>query len=354
MGTPTGGATWNLLADRARDDSTGAGTKVWWKVAGAGEPSTYGFTQGSSADGSVSIIAVQDGSTNTPIVAQTGGTASGTSKATPSTTPNGSDDFEIRCVALHTVSATVTFTPPSGFTERTDIQSSTFALTTTATRTLASGGATGTHNFTCTNTVGEWHGFTVNIGSPSTAVSLTDTSAGTDALTTTADAVLADAGSAADVLAISADTVLAETLAAVEDLTVQVALTLEDVGNVVDDVGGGMPVDVTDTSSSSDTLTIQADADLADSGPADDQITASITLTLADAVAGADDLTAVEITPKSLTDAVTAAEALSVLVLEDLQFTPGPLRRGWGSPGPARDWDSDSPARGWTARTLTI
>ncbi|MGV9779831.1 hypothetical protein [Streptosporangium sp. NPDC003464] len=162
------GGGWNLLASRARDGSAEGGTKVWWKVAAPSEPSSYDFLHGFDPDAVVSIIAVQDGSLNTPVVAQSGSSGLTTSVSTPSTTPTGSDDFEIRCaIAQQTQIVAVTWTPPAGFTERTDVQSRTKTSAAVATRTLASSGATGTHTFTVSSNIEAWHGFTVNIAARS-------------------------------------------------------------------------------------------------------------------------------------------------------------------------------------------
>lgn len=163
--TPSGGIAWNLLASRAREFGFGAGTKVWWRIAGGSEPSSYVFNHGLDADATVSIIGVQDASLNTPVVAQSGGTGMTTSVSTPSTTPTGSDDFEIRCAVVHVpeTADTIFWTPPAGFTERTDVNSRRRATVGTATRTLAGGGATGTHVFTASVNVNEFQGFTVNI-----------------------------------------------------------------------------------------------------------------------------------------------------------------------------------------------
>lgn len=167
MGTPTGGAAWQLLDSAQWPTATGAGMKLWWKIAGSSEPSTYGLTQNSGADGTATIVCVQSPGAGTPVVAHTGGTTLASSIPTPSTTPNGATDFEIRFVgATSGNGSATTFTPPGGFTERSDVTSGTqYAPQSCATRTLSSSGATGTQNFTSTNTLASYLGFTVNIGS---------------------------------------------------------------------------------------------------------------------------------------------------------------------------------------------
>lgn len=354
LGTPTGGATWTLLASRARDDGTGAGSKVWWKVAGASEPSTYGFTQNSGADGAVSIVAVQNGSTNTPVVAQTGGITSGTSKATPSTTPNGSDDFEIRCVLLHAPGASgLTCTPPSGYTEQTDVESQQYALCSTATKALTSNAATGTQNFTISASVSEWHGFTVDIGSASTAISLSETAVGSDDLTVAADAPLAETSTANDTLTADATTALTDTVTVDDALTVAVFVDLTDAAVGVDGIAVAMPVDLTDTVTAVDDLSAVPAPVLDEPIAGTDTLSVSATATLTEAVTATDALTVVDLVPKALSDTVTVNDSLTVVILEDRTFVAGPLRRGWGSRDPDHAWGSGAPKRGWTARTLT-
>nr|PZN21515.1 MAG: hypothetical protein DIU75_09910 [Mycolicibacterium hassiacum] len=83
MSTPTGGATWQLLAQRSAGD----------------EPASYGFSQDSRAFGAVAIVAVQGAKLDiTPLVQQSGGTNSST-VTTPSITPAGADDLDIRIAA---------------------------------------------------------------------------------------------------------------------------------------------------------------------------------------------------------------------------------------------------------------
>lgn len=310
MGTPSGGATWSLLASRARDDGTGAGTKVWWKVAGASEPASYTFTQDSGADGSVSIVAVQGGATTTPVVAQTGGTAAGTAKATPSTAGQAGD-LEIRCVAIHTPGSAVTWTPPAGFTERTDNQSGTFAGTTTATRALAAGGATGVHNFTASASFSEWHGFTVNIAAPVIPAQGTLTGS-LPALAGAATGVVEASGAIA---------------AALPPLTAAAAGTVETSGTLT----GVLPA-------------LTADLD----GQLDSSALTGMLPPLTASMAGT--LTA---------DGALAATlpTLSGVILSEVEIpthditvtSSGPVR-GWAAGTPGSGWDATTPGAGWSSR----
>ncbi|MGI5288023.1 hypothetical protein ACQEVF_32425 [Nonomuraea polychroma] len=98
MGTPTGGATWQLLT--SRDAGTNAlHSKIWWKVATAADvsASNYGFTQASDSDGVVIIGTIKD-ATGTPTFdsVDNHGTAF---FDTPAIEPAGTADYELRFVA---------------------------------------------------------------------------------------------------------------------------------------------------------------------------------------------------------------------------------------------------------------
>lgn len=168
MGVPTGGATWQPLGSRAGDAGTWAGTKLWVKVAGASEPSSYGFTQDatSPADGVVAIVALTGAVTTTPVVAQTGSSTSVASVPTPGITPGGSADVEFRWAAAPVEGANATWLPPSGLVERVDVQSGVFTTGTLASRTLTSNAPTDAETFTLSQ-AWSYHGFTVAVASAS-------------------------------------------------------------------------------------------------------------------------------------------------------------------------------------------
>lgn len=92
MTVPVGGATWLPLASVTGGSVYG---KVWWKVAGSSEPTSYTFTQGASSYGGVVIVAIQDAAATAPIFASTA-TGTGANIDTPSITPAGADDLDIR------------------------------------------------------------------------------------------------------------------------------------------------------------------------------------------------------------------------------------------------------------------
>ncbi|MEV0830904.1 hypothetical protein [Nonomuraea rubra] len=164
MGTPTGGSTWQSLATRNSGTDYDMKTKVWWKVAGSSEPSTYGFTQNSGGTGCVAIAAISgaDGSV-TPVVAQSGADEFIATVPTPSTTPTGADDFELRWAACNPDSQPgITWTQPAGYTKQADLQGDNTAAC-LATKALSSSAATGIQTFTASDLVGFRHGFTVDV-----------------------------------------------------------------------------------------------------------------------------------------------------------------------------------------------
>lgn len=136
--------------------------RLWWKVA-SGEPASYSLTPTGGGDNTVSVVCVQDALSGTPVVAFVGDSVSSAIVATPSTTPNGVDDFEVRFVGGRATGSS--YTPPAGFTERTDLVSGTSAAQSSATRPLTGNGATGVHNFTSATNMPRYLGFTVNIAS---------------------------------------------------------------------------------------------------------------------------------------------------------------------------------------------
>ena len=147
MGTPTGGATWNLLASRTEGDDTFS-CKVWRKTAGSSEPSAYTFTQNTSADGVIIIVAVQAGTWDTgtaPVVASTSNPET-SFFATPATTPPGSSSLEIRAAAGTGAFGRCAWESPKEWEERADTQSNVYTTATLAVKQLTGqvGGGTDT------------------------------------------------------------------------------------------------------------------------------------------------------------------------------------------------------------------
>lgn len=351
MSITAAGTAWSTLTT-AGVDGTNPG-KLYWKVAGGSEPASFTFNQDSGADAAATMIAVQDGSTSTPVFATgTGGT--GTSIQTPSTTPAGTTDLDVRFVsASGALGTSESFTPPGTYTEFADIGSRQFAYVSGAYKILSSGSATGTQNFTITLSPSSRRGVTVTITAGSTAKDLTETGSAADDVTVTADTTLAETGSLSDSLQASVDASLAETVTAVDDLTVQTSVVLTDTVVGADDVGGGVPIDLADTVTGIDDLTTLVTPILDDPVAGVDALAVAATAVLDDSVSAADTLTATEIVPKPLSESVAAADGLAVLVLQDITVTPGTPRRGWGSGQSERSWLAEDAARGWSARPPT-
>lgn len=152
-------------------------TKVWWKISTGAEPANYIFFHNAASDGLCTMAAIKDAGHAPPIVAFSSaisGSPLGASHSTPSTTPAGNNDFELRWCAMakDTTGAANTWTPPAGFTERSDLQSTTWTTGSLATRPLTSNAATGTHSFTSSSTeFNTRHSLTVNVMADSVRVS---------------------------------------------------------------------------------------------------------------------------------------------------------------------------------------
>jgi hypothetical protein len=162
--TPTGGSTWQLLDDVQFSGSGTGAARTWWKVAGDSEPSTYTFNTLNTGDGVVIVAAIGGAYSQTPVhgsaITGTGGNVD-----SPSNTPVGPTDLELRfAVGKQFGGASVTWTAPAGYTEQADIQAgSQFVSATLATKLLSSGSASGTQTFVCSTTPGRQAGFTVTI-----------------------------------------------------------------------------------------------------------------------------------------------------------------------------------------------
>ncbi|MEV7013263.1 hypothetical protein [Streptosporangium sp. NPDC051022] len=166
IGTPTGGTTWQLLASRASGTDADLKTKIWWKIAGSSEPATYGFTWSSISYACIAIAALQGAGTSTPVVAQTGNDVADTTVPTPSGTPTGSDDLELRWGAASALGLDIPgWTPPATYTKQVDITAGEYPTVSLATKVLTSSAATGSLNFATSSSVSYRHGFTVDVAS---------------------------------------------------------------------------------------------------------------------------------------------------------------------------------------------
>lgn len=159
--TPSG---WTLLT--SVPDPNGGAAKVWWKVAGSSEPSTYSFTQNTGTS-LVAIAAISSASITTPVVAQVSSTLSSVSSVpTPSVTPPDATSVVLRWAGSVTPIGAVTWSPPATHTELADLQ---FAGASTsgslAFKALSSGAATGSQSFTPSPSVSGYIGLAVVVGS---------------------------------------------------------------------------------------------------------------------------------------------------------------------------------------------
>lgn len=139
--------------------SSGATSRVTYLAAGGSEPANYTFTQTAQPGGAI-IVAVAGASLAEPVSASSS-TAVGSAVSTPSVTPAGLEDLEVR-FAL-SLNSGQSFEPAVGFTERADVADGGEGGAMCATRVLASGAATGTHTFATPGVPSAPHGYTIAI-----------------------------------------------------------------------------------------------------------------------------------------------------------------------------------------------
>jgi hypothetical protein len=124
--------------------------KGWTLTAGASEPASYDFTQGTGSAGVVTIVAMRgvvEAGVRFEIALDTGTTAS-----RPAPSVEGAVDGSILlCGATTDPGAARSWTPPTGMTEQADMQSST-ATTHSVASLLDPGDPTGTKSFTLSGT----------------------------------------------------------------------------------------------------------------------------------------------------------------------------------------------------------
>lgn len=160
MTTPSGGATWTLLTSVNGSDGI-ASIRVWWKVAGASEPTSYTFRQSSGNTGGFTVIAaVHSADTGTPLRAV--GARSGESSVdTPGVTPTSTGAFEMRFVSGVGIDD-VSWTPPTGYTERVDTLSGLVGAS-LVTRTLTAAASSGDKTHTASSFLLGGEGVTVAV-----------------------------------------------------------------------------------------------------------------------------------------------------------------------------------------------
>jgi len=152
--TLSGGSTWNTLTNGSGSSIQG---KVFWKIAGGSEPTSYTVGKASGSDSHASVLCFSDAANVTPVFTTNYVSQTGTSISTPSVNAPGSADIVVRIVMALNYDGSISWSPPSGHSERTDSASNDLVTGSSATRALSSSGATGTANFTASSgsTIGE-------------------------------------------------------------------------------------------------------------------------------------------------------------------------------------------------------
>lgn len=137
-----------------------------------------GFTTINPSSGESATLSPSAGASAAPVSAESETGAPGTTHPTPSVTLTGTDNIEVRFVAVVPGVAAVgtSFTSPAGFTERTDLSGPADRChSTTATRAAQPAGAAGVQNFTSSfnfNSAQDWEsGISVGLVSSTTPAS---------------------------------------------------------------------------------------------------------------------------------------------------------------------------------------
>jgi hypothetical protein len=138
---------WSLV-DSQLQGANALNVKVWSKVAGGSEPSTYTFGGDASSDNAVGIVTTR-GTTATFLTAKQSTTGSSVSRIAP-TILGVPGPSVLLCFAMVDGSAGVTFTAPAGMAEQVDVQSTAWTAISVASL-LGVSGDTGTQTFTASN-----------------------------------------------------------------------------------------------------------------------------------------------------------------------------------------------------------
>lgn len=135
---------------------------IFYKIAGSSEPSSYSFDFGSNEYRVGSIVTIRNVNSTTPINVNATSTGSSASPTAPSITTTVSNAL---IVAVSDITWGVTYTPPSGYTERVDASISSAESISVATKLQSASGATGTAAFT-TTTSDSWRTEHIAIQAP--------------------------------------------------------------------------------------------------------------------------------------------------------------------------------------------
>lgn len=167
MPTPTGGGTaWQPLGSRADESGEWVGSRVWWKIAGPNEPSSYGFVNGSGL-AVVAIAAISDADGAIPRINSQKNSPSDDSVTAPSVIATNSAGVTLRWAAA-VLSSSGSWMSPPGHTELMDRSVPSLGAASLAFRSRPVPGATGPATFTWNGQLGITpifsHGFTVDVG----------------------------------------------------------------------------------------------------------------------------------------------------------------------------------------------
>lgn len=143
LAAPTGGGTWLPLEATSGGDVLPV--RMWWRVAGASEPTGYGFSHAGGAESVAAVAAISGGVTTPPLSDSFQGSGVNTID-TPSVTPSTTGAVELRFAAAFTFEG-ASLTPPSGLSPR-FTASADLVVTAAVSRKLNSAAASGVKTFT--------------------------------------------------------------------------------------------------------------------------------------------------------------------------------------------------------------
>lgn len=154
---------WTLLAPQEGFIDAWAGSKVWRRVATAGEPSSYQVSQGPGADGVVIIVAIRDASASGIVVRAAGAEEWSNEVLAPAATPSKAGSLALRWAAGSPFlpGYEVDWYYPSGHQGVTQLQSGLFASAALAARQLPTTSPIGSAEFVVVPPVDVWQAFTV-------------------------------------------------------------------------------------------------------------------------------------------------------------------------------------------------
>ena len=165
--------------ERGAHTQTSCGfVKVWTKIAGASEPTSYTFPDSTSADAVGGMLAFHSYDPSAPLAVAPVFASSATA-ATSHPAPSVTGVEGGMLVTAHfggaNANATRSYTPPSGMTERVDVGPSSWTVLGVNTQSLTAAGATGTKTATCSASVPYITTTLVVAPTSATPVTVTDT-----------------------------------------------------------------------------------------------------------------------------------------------------------------------------------